>query len=956
MDYTLGLDSCDQQQGKRISWLMDSGASQSVTNSLSDFWDYQPYSTPVSFGTAGKTVIQAIGSGTVKGFVTVEGGKRVWITLTNVAYIPNASGRLFSTGVVENSGHTLVQGSGSMVIYDRVFKHGTVSGNRIMEAMYNPLNNLYYMFMDILDRNVANAMISPYRLWHRRMGHPSKEVIRRLPGNTKGADPVGVEDHSPCEGCQWGKSHRAPFPTSYKRATKPLELVHTDEDGPMRTTSIEGYRYFISFLDDYTSLGRAYHLKHKSDAIQAFEDFKAWAENVTGHKLIGLRSDRGGEYTSDAFATRLKAYGITHYKTVAGSPQQNGRAERWNRTIMEKALAMLHHAGLSHGFWKLAVDVAVHIYNCQPMHHLNWQCPQTLWNGTIPDISYFRVFGCKVFVHVPKEQRQGKLDKKAIEMIFVGYEPGSKGYCFWNPATRRIIVSCDVTFDEESFPARKDLVNPRTRAPEIFEPVDSDSEDDDEEQFDLPLPLPIDTDIDSDNEEIKQEPAKPVGDAPPKPDPVPVPQPAYSRPKRDGAGRNPWRNKDNVYGDEPPALIDGRTDSRGNQRAELFMMIKALQEANHTVPNSHSEAKKSIKWELWHKAEGSEMESHKQNGTWVLVPRPKGRKVIKNRWVYARKHDGRYKARLVAKGFTQVWGEDYHETFSPVARFESLRYMFAHAALEDWEMDSMDVKTAFLNGDLDEEIYMEQPEGWVVPGKEDWVCLLKKAIYGLKQASRQWNAKIHKSLLEIGFTRTYSDAGVYVYSRETGDHTCIVILYVDDLLLMGDSKPFIEEVKRKLKLEYQMTDLGPVERFLGLRIRRERRKRQIFVDQAEYIQTVLERFQMHNSVPANTPLPAGAVLEKNVGTSSESFRTLYQSIIGSIMYAMLGTRPDIAFAVTRLSKFASNPSQQHLNYARYILKYLQGTKEYALCYDGASNSGLIAYSDSDWAEDRDDRH
>ena len=222
--------------------------------------------------------------------------------------------------------------------------------------------------------------------------------------------------------------------------------------------------------------------------------------------------------------------------------------------------------------------------------------------------------------------------------------------------------------------------------------------------------------------------------------------------------------------------------------------------------------------------------------------------------------------------------------------------------------------------------------------------------------SRQWNTKIHKSLLEIGFTRTYSDAGVYVYSRESGDHTCIVILYVDDLLLMGDSKPFIEEVKRKLKLEYQMTDLGPVERFLGLRIRRERCKRQIFVDQAEYIQTVLERFQMHNSVPANTPLPAGAVLEKNVGTSSESFQTLYQSIIGSIMYAMLGTRPDIAFAVTRLSKFASNPSQQHLNYARYILKYLQGTKEYALCYDGASNSGLIAYSDPDWAEDRDDRH
>ena len=386
------------------------------------------------------------------------------------------------------------------------------------------------------------------------------------------------------------------------------------------------------------------------------------------------------------------------------------------------------------------------------------------------------------------------------------------------------------------------------------------------------------------------------------------------------------------------------------------MIARALKEANHGVPHSHMEAMKSPERAKWSKSEKSEIDSLMENKTWILVPRPKDRKVVKNRWVYAIKHDGRYKARLVAKGFTQVWGQDYHETFSPVARFESVRYMFAHAALEDWEIESMDVKTAFLNGDLDEEIYMEQPEGWVVPGKEDHVCLLKKAIYGLKQASRQWNAKIHKSLLDLGFTRTYSDAGVYVYSQESGEHTCVIVLYVDDLLLMGNSTPFVNDVKRKLSSEYQMTDLGPVQRFLGLRIRRERSERRLFVDQSEYIQTVLERFQMSNCKEARTPLPAGAVLEKNTEISSEEFRTKYQSIIGSIMYAMLGTRPDIAFAVTRLAKFAANPSKEHMRLAYYILRYMQGTKGYALCYDGSSNSGLIAYSDSDWAEDRDDRH
>ena len=641
---------------------------------------------------------------------------------------------------------------------------------------------------------------------------------------------------------------------------------------------------------------------------------------------------------------------------MAGSPQQNGRAERWNRTIVEKAMAMMHHAGLSHGFWQLAVDTAVHIYNRQPMRRLKWQCPITLWNGTIPDISYFRVFGCKAFVHVPKEQRSGKLDKKAVEMIFVGYEQGSKGYRFWNPATRSITVSRDVTFDEESFPARKDLGNdPKSLGPPLFDPTDSDSED-----LDIPLPVPL-----FDEPESVEDQPEPVGDAPPqheqeRPDPVPPPQPPYQRPRREGAGRNPARNRDNVYGDEPPANIDRRTDSQGNQQRpeviEGLMIARALKEANHGVPHSHMEAMKSPERAKWSKSEKSEIDSLMENKTWILVPRPKDRKVVKNRWVYAIKHDGRYKARLVAKGFTQVWGQDYHETFSPVARFESVRYMFAHAALEDWEIESMDVKTAFLNGDLDEEIYMEQPEGWVVPGKEDHVCLLKKAIYGLKQASRQWNAKIHKSLLDLGFTRTYSDAGVYVYSQESGEHTCVIVLYVDDLLLMGNSTPFVNDVKRKLSSEYQMTDLGPVQRFLGLRIRRERSERRLFVDQSEYIQTVLERFQMSNCKEARTPLPAGAVLEKNTEISSEEFRTKYQSIIGSIMYAMLGTRPDIAFAVTRLAKFAANPSKEHMRLAYYILRYMQGTKGYALCYDGSSNSGLIAYSDSDWAEDRDDRH
>lgn len=642
--YISGVNSSEEVSHSRniTEWIMDSGASMTITSYFDDFWEYKPFDQPLVFGTAGSQTIEALGSGTIRGTCTLDDGRHTHVVINNVAWIPKASGRLFSTGCVETSGHTLVQGSGSMVIYDRQFSLGDkVSGQTVLRGMHNPINNLYYLRLNLEKKGSSHAhqLTSSYRLWHRRMGHPSKEAIRRLPQNTKGVDSVGDDtDTSPCEGCQWGKSKRAPFPISTKRATKPLELVHTDLDGPMRTQSVVGhYKYFMSFLDDATSLGRAYYLKEKSDALQAFENFKAWAENVTGHKIIGLRSDRGGEYTSDAFQARLKHYGITHYTTMPGSPQQNGRAERWNQTIVDKAMAIMHHAGLSHGFWQLAVDTAVHIYNRQPMRRLKWRCPITAWDGTIPDISYFRVFGCKAFVHVPKERRQGKLDKKAIEMIFVGYEQGSKGYRFWDPAAHKIVVSRDVIFDEESFPARKDLGNDqKSHGPPIFTPIDSDDEESDNE-----IPEPLDPIPDLVPPEPVGEPQEPVQEEPEEPEPhqepVPPPQPVYQRPRRQGAGKNPKRNKDNVYGDEPPASIDRRTDSKGNQRPlrniETDMMMKALLEAQHGIPQSHGEAMRSSDREKWIRAEKSEMESLQANGTWDLVPRPKNRKVVKNRWV-----------------------------------------------------------------------------------------------------------------------------------------------------------------------------------------------------------------------------------------------------------------------------------------------------------------------------------
>ncbi|KAL7280538.1 hypothetical protein ACG7TL_005470, partial [Trametes sanguinea] len=985
---------------RHTHWLMDSGASQHITFDINDFAEYSAYDTPIVFKTAASgegSSVKALGEGLVRGETFIDGVK--WsIDLPKVCYIPMASSRLFSTGSIEKKGYSIFQGDKKMSIFDKLpsgaVSHGStikIEGPKILEGVFNPINNLYDFVLEIKSGGHVHLSKTDYKTWHRRFGHAGKEALRHLPKNVKGVDHVDPADDEPCKGCAYGKSHRLPFPPSEKRATEPLELIHTDLDGPMRTVSVgSGYLYFASFIDDFSGLGIAYYLKRKSDAMKAFDSFKAWAETQTGKKIKRVRSDRGGEYLSNEFTQHLLDLGIEHPKSTPDSPQQNGRAERWNRTIVEKAMSMLHHAGLSHGFWQLAVEAAVHIYNRQPMRRLKWRCPITAWDGTVPDVSYFRVFGCKAFVHVQKSKREGKLDKKAVEMIFVGYEPGTKGYKFWNPATRSIVVSRDVIFDEESFPARSipgyRRVTPSDNPfPEHEDRSDDVSNSDSGDLPQIPIPLPLDEDrppspppappAPEEDEEPQPPPQPPQPPPQPSRPAVPVPRPSHrrnrhepvggaevpalgnERPCRENRGPPARYREDNIFGDRDPVEVEGQSTEDGDElEAQAIRFILASQYKSG-IPNSHWEAMNSPDKDKWRVAEKAEYDSLMENKTWVLVPCPKDRQVVANRWVYDIKHDGRYKARLVAKGFTQVWGEDYHETFSPVAHFESICYLLAHAALEDWDIESMDVKTAFLNGDLEEEIYMEQPEGWVMRGKENYVCLLKKAIYGLKQASRQWNLKIHKSLLDLGFTRTYSDAGVYVYWRQGGEKVTIVILYVDDLLLLGDDRQHIKQVKDTLKKQYKMTDLGAVKRFLGLRILRDRTIRCIDIDQEEYIQSVIERFEMADCKPSRTPLPAGAVLESSEQPepASDSFRQRYQSLIGSLLYAALGMRPDIDFAVNRLSKYNANPSDAHWHYAKYVLRYLQGTKHFRLRYDGASNDGLLVYSDSDWGEDRDNR-
>ena len=290
-------------------------------------------------------------------------------------------------------------------------------------------------------------------------------------------------------------------------------------------------------------------------------------------------------------------------------------------------------------------------------------------------------------------------------------------------------------------------------------------------------------------------------------------------------------------------------------------------------------------------------------------------------------------------------------------RFASIRLILAIVASMDLELHQMDVKTAFLNGELEEEIYMQQPSCFVVKGQEHKVCRLLRSIYGLKQSSRQWYLKFHQAITSYDFIMIDEDHCVYV--KQTQEKFVILSLYVDDILLAANDKGFLIEIKNWLSSNFQMKDMGEAAYILGVKIQRNRSKRLLSLSQEQYLKKVLERFGMQNCNPIDTPIAKGGELcNKMCPTTPQEKNYMekvpYASAIGSLMYAMLCTRPDICYAVGLVSRYQSNPGQAHWKAVKRILRYLKGTMDYALNYQ-ESDLQLVGYTDTNWASDHDER-
>ncbi|CAB4034655.1 Hypothetical predicted protein [Paramuricea clavata] len=422
--------------------------------------------------------------------------------------------------------------------------------------------------------------------------------------------------------------------------------------------------------------------------------------------------------------------------------------------------------------------------------------------------------------------------------------------------------------------------------------------------------------------------------------------------------QNPHQVEENPEEDEVALPRESR-NRRPPERYGLPYTFNITKEENIQEPKSYNDAIRSPHAENWRKAMQAEYESLMDNNTWTLVDEPEDQQVLPGKWVYKVKYRAngqvdKLKARYVAKGYAQIEGIDFFDTYAPTCKPETFRILLATAARKDLYLGQMDVKSAYLHSKIEEEIYLEQPEGFVKKASsgQKLVCKLNKSIYGLKQAAKNWYEALTSLLLKKGFKRSYNDYCLFVRKEENGTFS-YVLVWVDDIVVAGATEEAINEIKSMLNENFKMDDRGDLNCFLGMQILRSHDK--ITVDQTKYIETVLQEFNMSDCKAVATPGEVNLKLVKSNEGKKLVDPKLYRSLVGSLLFIGKQTRPDILNIVNQLSRFLDKPDESHWKAAKRVLRYLKGTTDLRLTFLKNSSCDIVGDSDADWSGDLNDR-
>lgn len=938
------------KKSNKLEWLIDTAASNHFCNNLNLFSNYRPVNNMSMSLAANNSETPISGIGTVMFYVR-DNGKKKKVVLNDVMYSPNLRRNLISGAHLERSGLTFKGCNGKIWVYNE-------KGQKLFYA--RRINNLYFVrpryYKSQTENpethetsNFATELSEDLKHWHNRFCHINTEyILNTCRNNSVKGLPIFKTDKFECTPCVLAKTKRKSFkPICKIRSSKPLELLHMDVCGPMPVSSINGGRYFLTITDDYSRRVTVYIMKQKSEVFECFTRYQKRVERFLNSKIINVRTDNGMEFCHDKFNNFLESQGIHPERTNPYTPEQNGVSERLNLTILDGVKAMLNDSGLEQKFWSEAVLCFAYVWN-RICHKNCVKTPFELFCGKKPSVNHLRTFGSTVYVGIPKQLRK-KLDMRAKVGIMVGYAMRTRGYRVFIKSENRVIETANVKFDE-NLKVVEAVLDPKNKKQYVIfdNTKDQDSDSDDEN---LPLNLTPCEDI------------------------------AWIRvavPRKDGSRTDIYYKIEgtNMRLRSPNDVVKYCKSNNINYNGDLFdfsgknTFSGKISELNSEsdieasnieieIPKNYRDCLKVNERTSWLKAMEDEIQMMKSRDVWELVPPQKDKKIIGSRWVYTVKHDennqiARYKARLVARGFSQFKGESYEEVFSPVVNFSVIRLIFATLlCIFKWSHCQIDIKSAYLYAKLNEVVFMSQPQGFVDKSKPDYVCKLKKAIYGLHQSSRQWFFELDNVLVSLNFKRLQWCNCVYVYNN-----VVVLLIYVDDIVLFGKTEKDIKSVLKLLEGKFDFKVLGKTKKLLGVEFTEEDGK--LYIHQNTYINKVCNLYKRFNFPLSTLPISKGTVFSKLDCPSTDSeYKDMqklpYRNILGCISYVANRTRPDLSYAVNILSQFQENPGLKHWNALLKLLGYLQYTNDYKLNLSNISNLNINCYCDSDYASNRDDR-
>jgi transposase InsO family protein len=613
------------------------------------------------------------------------------LELNNVYSVPSISKNIISASCLDMSDFSIVIKNNSCSIYKNGLFYGSCN---LIDGLY--VLDLERQVLNINNKRIKTCQESMTQIWHHRLGHINERRMHMM----REAGLLGqfdFESVDTCESCLLGKMTKAPFSKKGERVSDLLGLVHTDVCGPMSTTARGGFSYFITFTDDFSRFGYVYLMRHKSESLEKFKEFKNEVENQLDKRIKILRSDRGGEYLSNDCEAYLKGCGIVPQRTPPGTPQWNGVSERRNRTLLDMIRSMMSQTSLPTSFWGYALETAAFTLNRVPSKSID-KTPYEMWFGRVPNVSFLKIWGCETYV---KRLRSDKLGPKSDKCMFIGYPRETKGYYFYYPFDNKIVVARHGVFLEKEFLATRSNGND-IRLEEVQEMS--------QHSFDE---VPS-TDVVVSGRWIEHEPqpvvargfeptSQPVVDrivelGPPEvvdrvresdPDSEPISQEVVNEVNR--SPEHVLRRSSRL---NPVPLL--RRSSRTVRAPERYTPVRWINLVEESVLDTddlmtYEKVMDSPDSDKWLEAMKSEMQSMYEHQVWNLVDLPDGIKPIQNKWVFKRKLDmdgkvSTYKARLVAKGFKQIHGIDYDETFAPVVMFKTIRILLAIAAFHGYEI------------------------------------------------------------------------------------------------------------------------------------------------------------------------------------------------------------------------------------------------------------------------------